>query len=131
MAEYCSFSASGQTTTLSRAAELGNGESWGRTQARGRTQDGQFHAVDKGFSTRMFSLQFRALTDADKTNLEDFVDNYAIGSTVDVIYTDHDLVQWRVRFLSPTLDWAEQWDPGSGFHDVSFDLEVIARISAS
>lgn len=131
MAEFCSFSAGGVTITLSRAAELGNRESWGRTQARGRTQDGAPHAVDKGFSTRLFSLDFRALTDADKSNLEDFVDNYAIGSTVDVIYTDHDSIQWRVRFWSPTLDWTEQWDPGSGFHDVSFNLEVIARISAS
>ncbi len=131
MAEFCSFSAGGYTLTLSRAAQLGNGESWGRTQTRGRTQDGQFHAVDKGFTTRIFSLEFIALTDTDKSSLEDFVDNYAIGSTIDVIYTDHDEIQWRVRFLSPTLDWTEQWDPGSGFHDVAFDLEVIAQLTGS
>ncbi|KKK98046.1 hypothetical protein LCGC14_2646660, partial [marine sediment metagenome] len=88
------FSAGGQTLTLGRDAELGNGETWGRIQSRGRTQDGEFMAADKGSQMRQFHLQFREMTDDEKADLEAFVNSRAIGSTVDVTFTDHDGTQW-------------------------------------
>ena len=125
------FTAAGQTVTLSRPAELGNGETWGRIQARGRTQDGEFMAADKGNTVRQFHLAFRELTDADKANLEAFVDDYAVGSTIDVTFTDHDGAQWIVRFLNDRLEWTEDWASVAGRHRVAVDLEVIRRVSVS
>lgn len=116
---------------LSRYAELGNGETWGRVQARGRTQDGTFQAADKGVQVRQFRLSFREMTTADKDDLESFVNTVAVGSTLEVNYTDHNGDQWVVKFLSERLDFTENWDSGAGRFDVSFNLEVLREVVTS
>jgi len=125
------FTAGAGTVTLSRDAQLGNGETWGRIQSKNRTQDGLLMVVDKGAQVRQFTLSYTELTDDDKANLEAFVNTYAIGGAVLATYTDHNGDRWYVRFLDDRFNWTENWNSGEGRWDVDIELEVIGAVSTS
>jgi hypothetical protein len=65
----------------------------------GLTEGGQMFAYDKGVAEKLWNLEFRALTDTDAANVEQWLTDVAVGPKNTFTFTDEAGAGHTVRLL--------------------------------
>lgn len=94
-------------------------------QAVGRTAGGVVVSYDKGVTVQRMELQFKELTDTNKSELQAFFEDDVVGTQETFTFTDRESVNWTARFLQDELDWSEL-DNDRWSIEVHLEVEVGA-----
>ncbi len=78
-----------------------------RIQTQDRNGVGSLVVEDLGYVIKKFSLSFKDLPLADYTALDTWYNETAVGAANTFTYTDHDSVDYTVRWVSGSFDFPE------------------------